>query len=68
MEIAGEGPDQARLVQLAESQAPGRVTFHGRLDKAGVDRLRATNVQTPEDRGLVTLGETNTLILVVVVR
>jgi uncharacterized membrane protein YdfJ with MMPL/SSD domain len=36
--------------------------------KAGVYRLRATNVQAPEDRGLVTLGETNTLTLVVVVR
>jgi hypothetical protein len=36
--------------------------------KAGVYRLTATNVQTPEERGLVTLGETNTLTLTVVVR
>jgi hypothetical protein len=36
--------------------------------KAGVYRLTATNVQTPEERGLVTLGETNTLTLTVVVK
>lgn len=36
--------------------------------KAGIYRLTATNVQTPEERGLVTLGETNTLKLIVVVK
>ena len=36
--------------------------------RAGVYRLRATNVQTPAERGLVTLGPTNTLKLTVVVR
>jgi hypothetical protein len=36
--------------------------------KAGVYRLTATNVQTPEERGLVTLGETNTLTLTVLVK
>jgi hypothetical protein len=36
--------------------------------KTGVYRLTATNVQTPEDRGLVTLGEANTLTLTVVVK
>jgi hypothetical protein len=36
--------------------------------KRGVYRLTATNVQTPEERGLVTLGETNTLTLTVVVK
>jgi RND superfamily putative drug exporter len=36
--------------------------------KTGVYRLRVSNVQTPEDRGLVTLGETNTLRLTVIVR
>ena len=36
--------------------------------KAGVYRLTATNVQTPEERGLVTLGAPNTLTLTVVVR
>jgi hypothetical protein len=35
--------------------------------KAGLYRLAVTNVQTPEERGLVTLGETNTLTLTVVV-
>jgi hypothetical protein len=36
--------------------------------KAGVYRLTVTNVQTPEERGLVTLGEANTLSLTVVVK
>jgi hypothetical protein len=36
--------------------------------RAGTYRLTATNVQTPEERGLVTLGEPNTLTLTVVVR
>ena len=36
--------------------------------KAGIYRLTATNVQTPEERGLVTLGEANTLTLTVVVK
>jgi hypothetical protein len=36
--------------------------------KAGIYRLTATNVQTPEERGLVTLGEANTLALIVVVK
>ena len=36
--------------------------------KAGVYRLTGTNVQTPEERGLVTLGTTNTLTLTVVVK
>jgi hypothetical protein len=36
--------------------------------RPGVYRLTATNVQMPEERGLVTLGEPNTLTLTVVVR
>ncbi|HEY6068640.1 MAG TPA: hypothetical protein VIU81_08075 [Gaiellaceae bacterium] len=36
--------------------------------KAGVYRLIVTNVQTPEERGLVTLGDANTLSLTVVVK
>ena len=40
------------------------VTFR----KAGTYRLTATNVQTPEERGLVTLGKANRLALTVVVR
>ena len=34
----------------------------------GTYRLTATNVQTPEERGLVTLGKANTLTLMVIVR
>ena len=34
----------------------------------GLYRLTARNVQTPEERGLVTVGATNTLTLTVVVR
>lgn len=36
--------------------------------KAGVYRLTATNVQTPEERGLTVLGEPNTLKLAVTVK
>jgi hypothetical protein len=36
--------------------------------KPGTYRLTATNVQTPEERGLVTLGAPNVLTLTVVVR
>jgi len=36
--------------------------------KAGVYRLTATNVQTPEERGLTVLGDANTLTLTVVVK
>jgi hypothetical protein len=35
--------------------------------KPGTYRLVVTNVQTPEERGLVTLGEANTLTLTVLV-
>lgn len=38
------------------------------LRNAGVYRLHARNVQTPEEQGLATLGEPNTLRLVVVVK
>lgn len=36
--------------------------------KVGVYRLTATNVQTPEERGLTTLGTPNVLYLTVVVK
>jgi len=36
--------------------------------KPGTYRLTATNVETPEERGLVTLGEPNVLTLTVVVQ
>jgi glycosyltransferase involved in cell wall biosynthesis len=33
LEVAGEGPERARLEALAADRAPGRVRFHGRLSK-----------------------------------
>jgi hypothetical protein len=36
--------------------------------KAGTYRISVTNVQTPEERGLVVLGQANTLSLTVVVK
>jgi len=36
LEVAGEGPERARLGALAAERAPGRVRFHGRLAR---DRL-----------------------------
>ena len=39
LDIAGTGPDEARLRRLADSVAPGRVRFHGLVDKAEVQRL-----------------------------
>jgi glycosyltransferase involved in cell wall biosynthesis len=33
LEVAGEGPERARLEALAAERAPGRVRFHGRLAK-----------------------------------
>ncbi|MBJ7596260.1 MAG: glycosyltransferase [Candidatus Dormibacteraeota bacterium] len=45
LDIAGAGPEEARLRALAEQVAPGRVRFHGLLDKPGVDRMmRAASV------------------------
>jgi glycosyltransferase involved in cell wall biosynthesis len=34
LQVAGEGADSARLRNLADDLAPGRVVFHGRLGKA----------------------------------
>jgi glycosyltransferase involved in cell wall biosynthesis len=39
LDIAGTGPDEEALRRLAESVAPGRVRFHGLVDKAEVQRL-----------------------------
>jgi glycosyltransferase involved in cell wall biosynthesis len=39
LDIAGTGPEEAALRSLAESVAPGRVRFHGLVDKAEVQRL-----------------------------
>ena len=39
LDIAGTGPAEAALRTLAEEVAPGRVRFHGLVDKAEVQRL-----------------------------
>jgi glycosyltransferase involved in cell wall biosynthesis len=39
LEIAGTGPDEESLRRLADAVAPGRVRFHGLVDKAEVQRL-----------------------------
>jgi glycosyltransferase involved in cell wall biosynthesis len=45
LQVAGEGPDGARLRALADEIAPGRVVFHGRLGKADtVALLRSAGV------------------------
>ena len=45
LDIAGDGPARAELEALAAAQAPGRVTFHGRLPKDQLfDLLRASSV------------------------
>ena len=51
LEIAGEGPERARLEALAESRAPGQVRFLGRLPKTGVHELfRAASVAAVPSR------------------
>ena len=54
-------------------QLGSRRTFGGQtrtilFRRAGVYRVRATNIQTPEERGLVMLGPPNTLIVTIVVK
>ena len=39
LDIAGTGPEEGALRALAEQVAPGRVRFHGLVDKAEVQRL-----------------------------
>ncbi|QKE85801.1 glycosyltransferase [Arthrobacter sp. NEB 688] len=41
LDVAGDGPSRAILEELAARVAPGRVHFHGRLDKAAVAGLVA---------------------------
>lgn len=51
LEIAGDGPERARLEAIAERQAPGQVRFHGRLPKAEVHALfRAGSVAAVPSR------------------
>lgn len=45
LDVAGDGPQRAELEALASAHAPGRVRFHGRLDKATLhDLLRLASV------------------------
>jgi glycosyltransferase involved in cell wall biosynthesis len=45
VEIAGDGPERERLVDLAAQQAGGLVRFHGRLSKSAVaDLVRSASV------------------------
>jgi glycosyltransferase involved in cell wall biosynthesis len=45
LDIAGDGPARRDLEALAAAEAPGRVTFHGRLPKEHLfDLLRASSV------------------------
>ena len=45
LDIAGDGPVRADLESLAAAEAPGRVTFHGRLPKSALfDLLRRSSV------------------------
>ena len=39
LQVAGDGPLRADLERLAAAEAPGKVTFHGRLDKPTLLRL-----------------------------
>lgn len=39
LEIAGDGPERARLARRAEDRAPGRVRFHGALAKTDLYAL-----------------------------
>jgi glycosyltransferase involved in cell wall biosynthesis len=39
VDVAGDGPSRAALLELAERVAPGRVRFHGRLPKAELHEL-----------------------------
>jgi hypothetical protein len=69
-------PDCPMDFDLAQTKGP-KLALGGRIfagssrtivfRKAGVYRLKATNVQTPEERGLTTLGDPNVLVLTVVV-
>lgn len=41
LDVAGDGPERASLEALAAEVAPGRVQFHGLVDRAAIDRLLA---------------------------
>jgi glycosyltransferase involved in cell wall biosynthesis len=44
LDVAGDGPSRGRLEELASARAPGRVRFHGRLDKGALQQLVRSSV------------------------
>jgi glycosyltransferase involved in cell wall biosynthesis len=46
LDVAGDGPERAALERLAAQVAPGRVRFHGRLDKQDLRPLVAGALAT----------------------
>lgn len=44
LDIAGDGPERAALEALAAAQAPGRVTFHGRVSRDELESLMRGSV------------------------
>lgn len=45
LEIAGDGPQRKALMDMAEERAPGRIRFHGHLDKPALqDLIRSATV------------------------
>lgn len=51
LDVAGDGPERADLERLAAEVAPGRVRFHGRLDRADlVDLVGSATVSAVPSR------------------
>ena len=44
LDVAGEGPAETELGTLADRVAPGRVTFHGRVDPRTLARIRDASI------------------------
>jgi glycosyltransferase involved in cell wall biosynthesis len=44
LDIAGDGPARGRLEERARTAAPGRVRFHGRLDKGALQELMRSSI------------------------
>lgn len=44
LDVAGDGPVRRELEELAETRAPGRVRFHGRLAKPALQQLVRSSV------------------------
>jgi glycosyltransferase involved in cell wall biosynthesis len=44
LDIAGDGPARGQLEEQARTAAPGRVRFHGRLDKGALQELMRSSI------------------------